>query len=575
MKLFQIILICALNLFNYSFAQCAFPYPRHINNGGISFAPMESSPFAMDSSGTVYVGQSADMSVINLGNGITINGMGGFVAAYKSGNAIWRKKINSSSRCRILDIQVDREKNIFVSGAFSSNISIDSYNASGSNVCYQAFVFKMDSTQSCQWLHVSSGNNTINVSSIDDDEARFVSPDEKGGCYVSIYYGSYFTLGTTVFSANFGSGVTNSVLAHYDSNGTLDWTRKIYSTDGITRTPIIINDNNGGGYMVHCLGYACPLDTATISSTSQRTAFVMHFDSLGQYNWINKVYNGWWTYQSFASSINSGRCFNDGTLLLAGEFRDFVNLDTFLLSSSGFRSVYLARIDLNGHTTRFNKLATCISPNDQITIAQDGIDLLPGGGIYLAGILFGAADFNGILRDDVPGPLYAVRYDSLLNPVWCTIYGGGVPGFGHFSPYGIRTSVCGTAIIGGLITDPLTISPVVLNPPSASNFDFYLAELDSSDGLPYINSVGMNELSSVDFAIFPNPATEFIYIKINKESVMANVEIYDVTGKCVANIKPAIQNEQLLRLNISALQSGFYFIKPADEKLIPQSFIKL
>lgn len=574
MKTLFILLFFALSVFKYSFAQCTFPNPRHIVSGGISFAPTESSPFAVDSSGIVYVGQAADQSIINLGNGITVTGTGGFVAAYQSGNALWRKKITSANRCRILDIQVDKEKNVFVSGAFMGNISIDSYNAGGSGVCYQAFTLKMDSTHTCQWLRVSSGNNTVTVSADDDDEGRFISPDENGGCYVSIYYKSYFTLGATVFSTSYGIGITNSVLAHYSSNGTLDWTRKIYSTDGIARSPVIISDNNGGAYMVHWLGNTCPLDTATISSTSPRTVYLMHVDSAGQYNWINKLYNAWWSYQA-TSWINVGKCFNDGTLLLAGEFRDSVRLDTFLINTPNFQSVYLARIGLNGQTQRFNKLATCLNPPDEVSIGQDGIDILPDGGIYMAGILFGAADFNGILQDDVQGSLYAVRYDSLLNPLWCRIYGGGVPGFGHFYPYGIRTSTCGTAIVGGLFTDPLTISPILLNLPSGCNFDFYLAEFDSSDGSTFANGVGINEtMRPAAHFIFPNPASDFIDIKTDKV-LTGDIAIYDVTGKCVANIKPVIQNEQTIRLSISMLEPGFYFIQPVNEKSIPQSFIKL
>lgn len=575
MKHLITILICALNLCNYSFAQCAFPYPRHIVSGIIMSTPPESSPFAMDSSGTVYVGQTIDGYTVNLGNGITITGTGGFIAAYKSGNALWRKKITSSYSCKILDIQVDKQKNIFVSGSYMGNISIDSYNAGGSGVCYQAFILKLDSSHTCQWLHVSSGNNTTTVSSSDNDEGRYIAPDENGGCYVSIFYQSYFTFGSTVFSTTWGA--TNSVIAHYNSAGVLTWKRKVYSADGITKAPVVITDYNGGAYLVHYLGTTCPLDTATIYSPSQSTVFFMHIDSLGQYNWVNYLTNAWWTYQFNPSWINAGRCFNDGTLLLAGEFPDSVRIDTFVLNTPGYRSIYLARIGLNGQTLRFDKLATCLNPPNEVSIGQDGIDILPDGGIYLSGTLFGAADFNGILQDDYLGSLYTARYDSLLNPVWVRIFGGGFPGFGHFWPFGVRASTCGTAIVSGWFVDALTISPVHLNPASTGNFDFYLAEFDSADGSTYANTVGIDETPLAgDHLISPNPAEDFVELKIRNESASDNrIGIYDVMGKCVANIKPSIQNEETIRLDISSLQPGFYVIKSESEKFVPQSFIKL
>ena len=69
-----------------------------------------------------------------------------------------------------------------------------------------------------------------------------------------------------------------------------------------------------------------------------------------------------------------------------------------------------------------------------------------------------------------------------------------------------------------------------------------------------------------DFAVFPNPASEFININEAMLSGANNIEIYNALGVKVLDVSPAVS-----RVNISKLPSGVYTIKCGDRV---QNFVK-
>ena len=69
-----------------------------------------------------------------------------------------------------------------------------------------------------------------------------------------------------------------------------------------------------------------------------------------------------------------------------------------------------------------------------------------------------------------------------------------------------------------------------------------------------------------DFAVFPNPASEFININEAMLSGANNIEIYNALGVKVLDVSPAVS-----RVNISKLPSGVFTIKCGDKV---QNFVK-
>lgn len=92
--------------------------------------------------------------------------------------------------------------------------------------------------------------------------------------------------------------------------------------------------------------------------------------------------------------------------------------------------------------------------------------------------------------------------------------------------------------------------------------------VDNSLGLTYFTpymqncslaTVGMNEFNRYKeiFEIYPNPATNLLYIKTEKIQLITTLKIFNIEGKNVLSIDEFSGD----KINISELKTGFYLIK--------------
>ncbi|WP_231372679.1 zinc-dependent metalloprotease [Aureivirga sp. CE67] len=76
------------------------------------------------------------------------------------------------------------------------------------------------------------------------------------------------------------------------------------------------------------------------------------------------------------------------------------------------------------------------------------------------------------------------------------------------------------------------------------------------------NNVSVNEFSSeLAFDLYPNPAADHLYIKMNNEIISENitVQMFDITGKMVFELGVNGKVEEIV--NTSSLKNGMYFVK--------------
>jgi len=83
------------------------------------------------------------------------------------------------------------------------------------------------------------------------------------------------------------------------------------------------------------------------------------------------------------------------------------------------------------------------------------------------------------------------------------------------------------------------------------------------------NGVEENHVGE-DISIFPNPASDFIEVnfmnhRVNPKVQGVGVEIYNCLGECVKDFTPTLsKGEGVLRVNVTDLSAGLYFIKIGD-----------
>ena len=74
------------------------------------------------------------------------------------------------------------------------------------------------------------------------------------------------------------------------------------------------------------------------------------------------------------------------------------------------------------------------------------------------------------------------------------------------------------------------------------------------------------ELEEMGVMIFPNPVEDFLYI--NSEKEITSLEIYDSNGRTIRKEENQGQSEKLLKIDLSNLQAGIYFIRVQIDGLI-------
>ncbi|TAL67091.1 MAG: T9SS type A sorting domain-containing protein [Bacteroidetes bacterium] len=93
----------------------------------------------------------------------------------------------------------------------------------------------------------------------------------------------------------------------------------------------------------------------------------------------------------------------------------------------------------------------------------------------------------------------------------------------------------------------------------------YTIDIGAYEWLP----MGVDDNSSLSsLSVYPNPATNYIEINVGAihELPLQDICIYNILGECVLNLMPArIQIEEGMRIDISKLAEGVYFVKIGNE----------
>jgi hypothetical protein len=76
-----------------------------------------------------------------------------------------------------------------------------------------------------------------------------------------------------------------------------------------------------------------------------------------------------------------------------------------------------------------------------------------------------------------------------------------------------------------------------------------------------------DEPQDFGFDIFPNPASNFVNIRLSGSDILTHVYLYDMTGQLIYSTRisnESMSNSSITKINIQDLQSGIYYIKLVD-----------
>lgn len=204
---------------------------------------------AIDSSGNVY----------SLGWGIFTSGQqySAMLAKYdSSGTLQWQKMISTSGNYAdySFGLGVDGSNNVYISGY-----------SSGINIGYDAgFIMKLDSTGAIQW------QRTLSQSGRSVYPATGLAVTSAGDVYIT---GSYGEAGTP----------TRLFLAKFDTSGTIQWQKYLANNASNPRT------NSGSSVTVDSSGYVYVTGTEVQNSPEVNNSLICQYDSNGILQWQRRL----------------------------------------------------------------------------------------------------------------------------------------------------------------------------------------------------------------------------------------------------------------------------------------------
>lgn len=96
----------------------------------------------------------------------------------------------------------------------------------------------------------------------------------------------------------------------------------------------------------------------------------------------------------------------------------------------------------------------------------------------------------------------------------------------------------------------------------------YMDETDSNKAtvMTYDFPIGINDLQTPYFRLYPNPATDYITIEFKKTDIsLKNIEVYDITGKLMA---ASLTSNDKMTILTEYLPGGIYIIKVKTESSV-------
>jgi len=309
-----------------------------------------------DSAGYIYIAGYFSTS-INIGtNAMLLN----FTANVQS-KEIFLAKLDSTGYCywarsggqyyddRILGMDVDADGNSVVTGTFweGAGINIGPLNITGSAFGSgdQCFIAKHDKNGNAVW-------GTFVCSESGDDQGLDIATDKAGNHYiVGFMTGSTLYCGgaaVTATNPNTGAHKHCYWLAKMKSNGQFQWARTFGNLPWdpahnkyIERDIALCVDDSGGVYITGGYDNVRPFGTTSLTSQGGIDAFVLKYDTSGNYKWVTNI-------GSSKDDWGNGICSDKhGHIYVVGEHRDSLYMDTVMVKNYDKRDAFIFKVDAN------------------------------------------------------------------------------------------------------------------------------------------------------------------------------------------------------------------------------------
>lgn len=288
------------------------------------------------------------------------------------GNVLWVRQHGIAGVVLGNAIAADAGGNFIVTGLFSDRVAFGdaTFTASGGQ---DAFLAKYDAAGKLLWARQLGGNGA--------DAGQAIAVDRAGACYVTGYFQSTLTLGSTSLVSN---GTRDVFVAKFNADGSFVWATSGGGTLFDEGRGIAVNVF-GEVYVAGFFDTAAQFGDRTLKSRGHADVFLAKFNASGGLLWINPA-GGSDFDEGLALGLDRG-----GNVFLTGVFSETAGFGSASLNSIGHADIFLAKYDPGGVL----KWVTAAGGNAYKTAY--GLAVTPNGACFISGYFRGPTTFFGQL----------------------------------------------------------------------------------------------------------------------------------------------------------------------------------
>jgi len=504
---------------------------------------------AIDSDGNSYV-TGYFSGTATFGN-ILLTSYGGvdiYIAKLDTnGDYLWAKNAGGDADDYGYGISTDSSGSCYITGYFYSSPAtfgtISILNNAPNEMWQDIFISKLDTNGNFLWAKKAGGTS--------NDQGYAIATDSYGNCYVTGWFRSNATFGTTTISSNSNADV---FITKLNTNGNFLWAMDAGGTgSAYVEGYAIATDSNGNCYVTGYFGSTeATFGTTTLTTSGGYDIFIAKLSTNGSWLWAKSAGGSNNDYGYSIDTDSSGNCY------VTGWFISTATWGSISLISSGSYDIFITKLDTSGNYIWAKKAGGTSSDTGY------GINTDSNGNCYITGYFSVTAIFGTIsLISSGSADTFVSKLDSSGNYLWASQAGGTGSDYGR----AIATDIIGNSYVTGDFVNSAVYGPSSLT--SYGNRDMYVANFGvptytvlspnggetwqtNTSRTVYWNVVYMSTQVNVLLSI-DNGAN---WILLNSTPVMASLGHYSF------NV-PSISSSQCLIKVISTNNSAWFDISDA------------
>lgn len=480
-----------------------------------------------------------------------------FIAKYNSnGEYQYSKLISGSGLCEPIDVEVDQQNNIYVTGHFAA-ADVDFDPGTGTN--QQSHVggsdiflakYRPDGTFVYARSMGGSGHDFGESIAIDNNSdiiitGRFVGTvDLDPGIDLSLHE---------------SNGSSDIFLVKFDSSGTYLYSNSLGGPSGELSHSVAFDDVGNfyltGGFS-STVDFDPGPDVFELTSNGQHDIFLAKYDPDGNFLFANGFGSSEPEYGKSVTTDQLGNVYVTGRT--AGSIDFDPGISESIISSNGMWDMFLCKYSPSG-SLLFAKNAGGLILCHGNDIAIDEL-----GNVYLTGYFVGQASFmegsetiilqsNGQFDNEA----FIAKYSSTGTLIEVGSFGGSELDDGIC----INSNNSGEVYVSGRFTGNVDFnpngSPIIIESTGGPT-SIYISK--------YSTMVGLKDVEFKPIEIYPNPASDRLFFKTTE--TIRCIHIYEVSGRKVERISQPRTSE----IDVSRLAKGSYFIRADFETGFSHSF---